>query len=123
MAYDKALLAMADPTRRAILEKLRRRPQSVGQIAAGLDVSRPAVSQHLKHLGAAGLVQSHAEGTRRIYAVDARGLNALREYLERFWGDALEAFRLEAESAPGPRAAAAHRRSRRTQPANRRRHD
>jgi DNA-binding transcriptional ArsR family regulator len=69
----------------------------VGEIARGMDVSRPAVSQHLKVLKAAGLVTDRAEGTRRLYAVDARGIEALRGWLDEFWDDALAAFKQVAE--------------------------
>jgi DNA-binding transcriptional ArsR family regulator len=89
---DRALDALGDPTRRQIFKRLRRHPLSVGEIAAGMDVSRPAVSQHLKVLKQARLVVDRPEGTRRLYAVDARGLEALREWLEGFWEEALAAF-------------------------------
>jgi DNA-binding transcriptional ArsR family regulator len=90
-------LALADPTRRRIFERLARRPLAVGAIAEGLPVSRPAVSQHLKVLKEAGLVVDRAEGTRRVYQVDARGILAMRRYLDRFWDDALAAFKAAAE--------------------------
>ncbi|HUP49747.1 MAG TPA: metalloregulator ArsR/SmtB family transcription factor [Thermoanaerobaculia bacterium] len=88
-----AFAALADPTRRRIFEKLSRRSLSVGQIAAQLPVSRPAVSQHLKVLKDAGLVGVRAEGTRHVYAVDPDGVAAMRAYLDRFWGRALVAFK------------------------------
>jgi DNA-binding transcriptional ArsR family regulator len=97
MAYQDALAALADPTRREILERLRSGPRAVGALAEGLPVSRPAVSQHLRVLKDAGLVSEQREGTRRLYAVRPRGLVELRRYLDRFWGDALEAFKAEAE--------------------------
>lgn len=100
MAYQTALTALADPTRRRILERLRSGPKPVGAIAAGLPVSRPAVSQHLKILKEAGLVREEPEGTRRIYHIDPKGLGVLRAWLDRFWDDALEAFRSEVESEP-----------------------
>jgi DNA-binding transcriptional ArsR family regulator len=78
------LAALADPTRRTIFERVAERPRAVGEIAGELPVSRPAVSQHLKVLKDAGLVDDRAEGTRRIYAVDLRGVGALRAYLEQF---------------------------------------
>jgi DNA-binding transcriptional ArsR family regulator len=96
MAYEKAIEALADPTRRAVFERLRRGPQPVGRIAEGLDVSRPAVSQHLKVLHEAGLVRVRSQGTRRIYGVEVRGLRALRGYLDRLWDDALSAFEADA---------------------------
>jgi DNA-binding transcriptional ArsR family regulator len=89
--------ALGDPTRRTVFERLRGGARSVGEIAEGMDVSRPAVSQHLKVLKAARLVVDRAEGTRRVYAVDAQGLEALRRWLDGFWDEALAAFREAAE--------------------------
>ncbi len=89
--------ALADPTRRAVFERLRDGPASVGDVAAGLPVSRPAVSQHLKALKLAGLVMDRPEGTRRVYAIDPDGLGELRRWLDEFWDDALEAFKYELE--------------------------
>ena len=97
MAYGSALAVLADPTRRQVFERLRAGPRAVNAIAAGLPVSRPAVSQHLKVLKNAGLVDERSEGVRRIYSLRREGLMELREWLDSFWGDALEAFRLEAE--------------------------
>ena len=97
MAYEVALQALADPTRRAIFERLRQGPLPVGQLAEGLPVSRPAVSQHLKVLKDAGLVGERKDGTRRVYRVEVEGLVELRAYLDRFWRDALGAFKTEAE--------------------------
>ena len=97
MTYKIALEALADPTRRRIFERLRRGPKPVGAIAAGLPVSRPAVSQHLKVLKEAHLVQDETDGARRIYRIDPRGLGPLRSWLDRFWDEALESFRAEAE--------------------------
>jgi DNA-binding transcriptional ArsR family regulator len=97
MAYGKAIAALADPTRRRVFEKLRLGPSAVGVLAKGLDVTRPAVSQHLKVLEGAGLVSARRDGVRRIYAVEVEGLYELRRYLDQFWGEALEAFRAEAE--------------------------
>ena len=97
MAYGNALAVLADPTRRQVFERLRAGPRPVNALAAGLPVSRPAVSQHLKVLKDAGLVAERSEGVRRIYSVRREGLNELREWLDSFWGDALEAFKLEAE--------------------------
>jgi DNA-binding transcriptional ArsR family regulator len=85
--------ALADPTRRDIFERLARRPISVGELAQQVPVSRPAVSQHLKVLKEAGLVVDHQEGTRRVYQVDRRGVEAMRRYLDRFWDSALAAFK------------------------------
>jgi DNA-binding transcriptional ArsR family regulator len=80
-----------------VFKRLRAGARSVGEIADGMDVSRPAVSQHLKVLKAASLVTDRAEGTRRLYAVDRRGVEALRKWLEGFWDDALAAFKQAAE--------------------------
>lgn len=91
--------ALGDPTRRAVLELLRRGAQPVGEIARNLPVSRPAVSQHLRVLKEAGLVRDRREGTRRLYSVDGRGLSALRTYLETYWDTALAAFKETAEAA------------------------
>jgi DNA-binding transcriptional ArsR family regulator len=99
MAYGKALAVLADPTRRQVFERLRDGPRPVNALAAGMPVSRPAVSQHLKVLKDAGLVEERSEGVRRIYSVRREGLADLREWLESFWGDALDAFKLEAEKS------------------------
>jgi DNA-binding transcriptional ArsR family regulator len=101
MAYGGALQALADPTRRRVFERLRGGPQAVGRLAAGLPVSRPAVSQHLKVLKEAGLVSEEQEGTRRIYRIDPHGLAQLRAWLDQFWEMALDAFKAEAEKAEG----------------------
>src|ERR1700752_3895625 len=100
MAPARAIEALADPTRRAVFERLRRGPLPVGKLAHGLDVSRPAVSQHLRVLEDAGLVRARREGTRRIYSVEIRGLDELRHYLDAFWNDALAAFKREADHEP-----------------------
>ena len=91
--------ALGDPTRRAIFERLERGPCSVGDLAAKLPVSRPAVSQHLKVLADAGLVEARADGTRRLYEVRAAGLEVLKAYLDRFWDDSLDQFKQAAERA------------------------
>ena len=103
MAYATALAALADPTRRHVFEQLRRGPRSVGAIAASVPVSRPAVSQHLRVLREAGLVDSRPQGTRRLYFLDLRGLRELRAWLDGFWDDALEAFRAETDRNPEPK--------------------
>ena len=97
MAYQSALLALSDPTRRQVFEQLRHGPQSVGKLAAGMPVSRPAVSQHLGVLKKAGLVGDRAEGTRRVYYIDPKGLAAIRIWLDQFWDDALSGFKAELE--------------------------
>jgi len=84
--------ALGDPTRRAIFERVAGRPQAVGELAAGMPVSRPAVSQHLRVLKEAGLVVETPEGTRRIYRLDPRGIAAMRDWLDAHWVSALEAF-------------------------------
>jgi DNA-binding transcriptional ArsR family regulator len=99
MAYGKALQCLSDPTRRVVFEKLRSGPQAVGVLAHGLPVSRPAVSQHLKALKAAGLVNDRAEGTRRVYYIDPQGLGELRRWLDQFWDDALTSFKNEIAAA------------------------
>jgi DNA-binding transcriptional ArsR family regulator len=97
MAYESALAALADPTRRLVFERLKSGPRSVGALASGLPVSRPAVSQHLRVLKEAGLVTDRPEGTRRVYYIDPEGLGALRAWLDQFWDQALVAFKAEAE--------------------------
>jgi len=102
MAYANALTALADPTRRRVFERLRSGPASVGDLAAELPVSRPAVSQHLKALKMAGLVNDKPDGTRRVYYIDPEGLGELRRWLDQFWDDALEAFKKEVEKPKKP---------------------
>jgi DNA-binding transcriptional ArsR family regulator len=87
-----AWLALADGTRRAIVERLACGPAAVGEVARHLPVSRPAVSQHLKVLKSAGLVRDRAVGTRRLYQLDPTGLEALRAELDRFWAQALASY-------------------------------
>lgn len=89
--------ALGDPTRRAIFELLREGQRSVGELAADLPVSRPAVSQHLRILKEAGLVTERRNGTRRFYRVDPDGLGEIRDYFDDFWTEALAAFKAEAE--------------------------
>ena len=89
--------ALGDPTRRAIFERVAARPRAVGELAGDLPVSRPAVSQHLKVLKEAGLVVDRAAGNRRIYQVDPDGVRALRAQLDRFWTEALAAYKAAAE--------------------------
>jgi DNA-binding transcriptional ArsR family regulator len=92
MAYQNGMRALADPTRQAVLEELRHGPRAVGEIAAQLPVSRPAVSQHLRVLKEAGLVSDEQVGTRRLYRVNPGGLAEIRAYLDDFWSQALAAF-------------------------------
>ncbi len=97
MAYTadalESLGALGDPTRRAIFERLAAHPSAVGDLACGLPVSRPAVSQHLKVLKEAGLVREISQGTRRIYSLDPRGIAAMRRWLDSHWAAALDAFK------------------------------
>ena len=97
-AYQELQLdALGDATRRALLERLRRGPLPGGELARGLPVSRPAVSQHLRVLKEARLVRDQAEGAKRLYRLDPRGFASLRSYLDNFWGEALEAFQAKVE--------------------------
>lgn len=104
---ERTLDALGDPTRRLVFKRLRAGARSVTEIANGVKVSRPAVSQHLKVLKTAGLAVVRVEGRRRLYAVDSRGIAALRNWLDGFWDKALLAFAQAAE-----REAAKHRRAR-----------
>ena len=97
-AYDRVLDALGDPTRRAILDTLKRGARPVGELAARLPVSRPAVSQHLKILKEAGLVTDRRNGTRRLYQLDADGIERVRAYLDTFWSAALANLKAVAES-------------------------
>ena len=98
MAYETdGWTALGDPTRRAIFERLAGGPRSVGELARGLPISRPAVSQHLKVLKDAGLVTGRPEGNRRVYQINADGVGALRAYLDRFWNQSLVAYKRAAE--------------------------
>lgn len=99
MAY--AFAALADPTRRQIFERLAAGPQPVGKLAQGLPISRPAVSQHLAALKAAGLVTDEAQGARRIYRIDPKGLAAIRIWLDQFWTEALDNYAAEVERSSG----------------------
>lgn len=98
-AYEDALDALGDPTRRRVLELLRGGPLPVGEVAAQLPVSRPAVSKHLKVLGEAGLVTHVRVGTRSLYRIDARGLEVVRAYVDGFWTEVLTAFAEHIEHA------------------------
>lgn len=93
----RAFQALSDPTRRAVFETLADGPCNVGEIAAGLPVSRPAVSQHLKVLKDAGLVTDRPQGARRVYQIDPKGLGALRAWLDQFWTLALDAYAQEVD--------------------------
>lgn len=99
--YSRVLVALSDPTRRALFEKLRARPRSVGELADELPVSQPAVSQHLRVLREAGLVECRAVGTKRVYRPSVDGVRALRSYVETLWDDVLEAFKVAQDEAEG----------------------
>lgn len=109
MANEDPIATLADPSRKRIFELLKSGPMHVGRIAEHLPISRPAVSQHLKVLKEAGLVQEAREGNRNAYSIDPRGLAAMQRWIDQFWGDALSAFKDQAETA----ASAKKRRKRR----------
>lgn len=96
-----ALGALGDPTRRKIFERVARRPSAVSELARGLPVTRPAVSQHLRVLKEAQLVTETPIGTRRIYRIDPRGIGAMRDWLEQFWSVTLESFQAFADASAG----------------------
>jgi DNA-binding transcriptional ArsR family regulator len=98
---QEPLRALADPTRRAIFERLREGPLAVKDIASGLPISRPAVSQHLSVLRRSGLVSERRQGTRRLYRIEPDGINALRVYVESFWTAALQQFAEAAATSEG----------------------
>src|SRR5215510_7974821 len=101
MTYGEALAALADPTRRGLFERLRRRPHTVGELARLAHVSQPAVSQHLRVLRRARLVTHEAQGTRRHYRASRQGLDELRTYLESLWDDVLAAYAAGDPAPPG----------------------
>ena len=98
MSYQATLEILADPTRRAIVDRLRTGPRPVGQLAAGLPVSRPAVSKHLRLMKEAGVVRMTADGTRNFYELDLGTLDEVRRYLDGFWDASLRSFKQAAES-------------------------
>ena len=97
-------MALADPTRRKIFELVAEQPSPVGEIAKNLPVSRPAVSQHLKVLRLAHLVQENRVGTRHVYSLDPSGLDAVRGYFDAFWEQSLTAFKRAVEQSDQPTA-------------------
>jgi DNA-binding transcriptional ArsR family regulator len=97
-SIGQTLIALGDPTRREIFELVAARPRAVGELAAELPVSRPAVSQHLRVLKEAGLVTDEAAGARRIYQLHPEGVAELRDYLDGFWTRSLRAFKAAAEA-------------------------
>ena len=101
MTYNTSLAALSDPTRRTVFERVIGGPRSVGEIARGMPISRPAVSQHLKVLRDAGLVEEQREGTRRIYSADAKALGELRAYVDEMWQTALGKFAASAGKRGG----------------------
>ena len=101
MTNVDAIAALADPSRRAIIEALRAGALPVGKIADELPISRPAVSQHLRVLTDAGLLEVKADGTRRLYAISPEGVRAMRQYLDELWDDALACFDKAAENLKG----------------------
>jgi DNA-binding transcriptional ArsR family regulator len=103
MAYDIMLAALGDSTRREIFERIASRSSSVGELAAALPISQPAVSQHLRVLRQAGLVEVRKEGSRRMYRISPQGVAQLRDYVEALWTDVLDAFRRDAANRPTTR--------------------
>jgi DNA-binding transcriptional ArsR family regulator len=100
-AYQEPQLdALGDATRRAILARLLAGPKPVGDLARGLPVSRPAVSQHLRVLKHANLVTDRADGTRRVYALNPHAFASLRDYFDQFWTQALDGFKRRVETGP-----------------------
>lgn len=112
MAYGEVIEALADPTRRALFERLRRRPHTVGELAELARVRQPTVSQHLRILRRARLVNDRREGTRRYYSVRRDGLAELRTYVESFWDDVLIAYAGDAIVSPEPTTRSAKRATR-----------
>ncbi len=103
MANEDPIATLADPSRKRIFELLKSGPMHVGRIAEHLPISRPAVSQHLKVLKDAGLVQEAREGNRNAYSIDPKGLAAMQRWIDQFWGDALSAFKDQAETTSAKR--------------------
>ena len=99
MSYESTLELLADPTRRTIVERLRKGPAPVGVIAKGLPVSRPAISKHLRLMKEAGLVRMTEDGTRNFYEIDLSALIEVRRWLDRFWDDSLRRFKQKAEES------------------------
>jgi DNA-binding transcriptional ArsR family regulator len=99
MGYQATLEILADPTRQALIERMRAGPMPVGKLAAGLPVSRPAVSKHLRLMKEAGVVRMTEEGTRNLYELDLQSLDELRRYLESFWDTSLNRFKKAAETS------------------------
>lgn len=117
MAYEQALVALADPTRRELLERLARRDHTVGELTELTHVSQPAVSQHLSVLKLANLVTIRPEGARRYYRANREGLLHLREYLEAMWDDVLAAYATDDPKLPAKKTS----KKKRARPAKRKR--
>lgn len=98
MSYQVTLEVLADPTRRMLVDRLRAGPLPVGELAAGLPVSRPAVSKHLRLMKEAGVVRMREDGTRNFYELDLQTIDEVRRYLDGFWDTSLESFKKAAES-------------------------
>jgi len=111
MAYEQVLIALADPTRRAMYERLRRREHTVGELAEQVAIRQPSASEHLRVLRRARLVRARRDGTRRYYRASPEGLDALRRWLESLWDDVLAAY--AADDATPPRARPTTKRRRR----------
>jgi DNA-binding transcriptional ArsR family regulator len=109
MGYQATLEILADPTRRTIVERLKDGPQTVGALALGLPVSRPAVSKHLRLMKEAGVVRMTEDGTRNLYSLDLKAIEQVRRYLDSFWDDALARFKAAAEKPTGSRGKGANR--------------
>ena len=109
MGYQTTLEILADPTRRTIVERLKDGPRTVGALALGLPVSRPAVSKHLRLMRDAGVVRMTEDGTRNVYSLDLRAIEQVRRYLDSFWDDALARFKAKAEEPSGSRGKGAKR--------------
>ena len=115
MAYvTEKLAALADPTRLAVFERVARRPAAVHEIANEFPVSRPAISQHLRVLKDARLVLDQAVGNQRVYRIDPNGIEEIRSYFDRFWGDALSSFKAFIENNPSKTPKDRHATDRRT---------
>jgi DNA-binding transcriptional ArsR family regulator len=99
MSYQTTLEVLGDPTRQLLIERLRTGPLPVGKLAAGLPVSRPAVSKHLRLMKEAGVVRMTEEGTRNFYELDLQTLDEVRRYLESFWNSSLKRFKKAAEAS------------------------
>ena len=112
MSYDVVLVALADPTRRTIFERLRNRPHTVGELAELADVRQPTVTQHLQMLRRAHLVTDRRDGTRRYYSASREGLAELRRYVESLWDDVLAAYAGSDGATPGTRRRTSKRRIR-----------